>query len=72
MVLVMIDVDYFKWINDLFGYFIGDCVLVVFGCLVVSELCEVDVLVCWGGEEFILLFLEIGLEVVVVLVECLC
>ncbi|MGC3218415.1 GGDEF domain-containing protein, partial [Pseudomonas aeruginosa] len=50
--LVMIDVDHFKRINDLFGHSSGDRVLVAYRRLVASELREVDVLARWGGEEF--------------------
>ncbi|MDU2612093.1 MAG: GGDEF domain-containing protein [Pseudomonas aeruginosa] len=67
--LVMIDVDHFKRINDLFGHSTGDRVLVAFGRLVASELREVDVLARWGGEEFILLLPETGLEAAAALAE---
>ncbi|WP_426757820.1 GGDEF domain-containing protein, partial [Pseudomonas aeruginosa] len=59
----------FKRINDLFGHSTGDRVLVAFGRLVASELREVDVLARWGGEEFILLLPETGLEAAAALAE---
>ena len=43
--------------------------LVAFGRLVASELREVDVLARWGGEEFILLLPETGLEAAAALAE---
>jgi diguanylate cyclase (GGDEF)-like protein len=58
----MLDIDHFKDVNDQFGHLVGDQVL-----RVVTERClqiirETDVLGRYGGEEFILLVPETGLE----------
>ena len=51
---VIIDIDYFKSINDRYGHAIGDVVLVEL-CQVLSEsVRKTDVLGRWGGEEFLI------------------
>ncbi|WP_410498690.1 diguanylate cyclase [Chitinibacter sp. S2-10] len=53
--LLMLDVDFFKGINDCWGHLIGDNVLRQVGALLKSG-CRQDDLVCrWGGEEFLIL-----------------
>lgn len=54
--LVMYDVDYFKIVNDTHGHQVGDKVLVELSRIVASRIRDVDLLVRWGGEEFMLLF----------------
>ncbi|MDD3452649.1 diguanylate cyclase [Sulfurimonas sp.] len=55
MSLVMIDVDFFKKINDTYGHGVGDRVLVAISGLFSSLLREEDIVCRWGGEEFVIL-----------------
>ena len=51
--LFMIDVDHFKRVNDLHGHAIGDQVLVMIAGQLREILRETDMIVRWGGEEFL-------------------
>lgn len=53
--VVLLDIDYFKAINDEHGHPIGDVVLKAFVRNVEENLREGDLLFRWGGEEFLLL-----------------
>lgn len=53
--LIMLDLDYFKSINDTYGHIVGDKVLVEFSQEVTRLLREEDVFARIGGEEFVLL-----------------
>ncbi|MHC1781719.1 MAG: diguanylate cyclase [Anaerolineaceae bacterium] len=53
--IAMIDVDHFKLYNDTFGHQAGDEVLVRLAKHLVENLREGDVVVRFGGEEFIVL-----------------
>ncbi|TDR41122.1 diguanylate cyclase (GGDEF)-like protein [Tahibacter aquaticus] len=52
--LVLIDCDHFKQINDRHGHAVGDAVLVEIAARLRSQAREGDVLLRWGGEEFLL------------------
>lgn len=58
--LIMIDFDYFKQINDVFGHNIGDIVLSRAVQRLTEQLRAGDVIGRWGGEEFIVLARRIG------------
>lgn len=60
--LVMMDLDYFKNINDTYGHDIGDYVLKGFSSLILNEIRECDRFGRWGGEEFILILPELNEE----------
>jgi diguanylate cyclase (GGDEF)-like protein/PAS domain S-box-containing protein len=53
--LTMVDIDDFKKINDNFGHNIGDQVLINLVSKIEKTLRSDDVLIRWGGEEFIIL-----------------
>jgi diguanylate cyclase (GGDEF)-like protein len=60
--LLMIDLDYFKRVNDTYGHNIGDYVLKNFVALVVATVREADLFARWGGEEFVLLLRNTGCD----------
>lgn len=53
--LLMIDLDDFKQINDLYGHLIGDEVLIKTTQHVSNYIRETDIFGRWGGEEFMLI-----------------
>ena len=56
LVVALVDVDYFKRINDRFGHPAGDAVLVRIGELFAAELRSSDIICRYGGEEFCVVF----------------
>ncbi|MGZ3183669.1 MAG: two-component regulator propeller domain-containing protein [Telluria sp.] len=69
LVLLMLDLDHFKQVNDIYGHAAGDAVLaqtaqVLKGCMRAS-----DYIVRWGGEEFLLVARFIDREQAPVLAE---
>jgi diguanylate cyclase (GGDEF)-like protein len=60
--LIMLDIDFFKDINDEFGHVAGDEILVAFAKLLRENLRDNDVLGRWGGEEFLIICSGIGVS----------
>jgi len=56
--LMMIDIDFFKKVNDRYGHMIGDVVLQKIANEISLQLRTNDIFCRWGGEEFILLIPE--------------
>jgi len=54
----MLDIDHFKWINDTFGHSSGDRVLEQIALLLKKNCRDSDVLIRWGGEEFLIVSLN--------------
>ncbi len=50
--VLMIDLDHFKLVNDVFGHLVGDDVLRAVSALFLRQLRKVDVVCRYGGEEF--------------------
>ena len=57
-VLMLIDIDYFKSVNDRYGHPAGDAVLNNVGRVLTGTLREVDFAARYGGEEFAILMPE--------------
>ncbi|QYF93776.1 GGDEF domain-containing protein [Massilia sp. PAMC28688] len=55
MCIALLDIDFFKNVNDQFGHDSGDQVLRTFAAAARAELRVGDVLARWGGEEFLLM-----------------
>lgn len=62
LVLFLIDLDHFKQINDKHGHAVGDAVLVEFAQRLREVFRGSDHLVRWGGEEFLVVARETGIE----------
>ncbi|TAK02676.1 MAG: diguanylate cyclase [Candidatus Manganitrophaceae bacterium] len=56
--ILMIDIDYFKKINDTFGHPAGDAVLKIIAKLLVKMVRKLDMVARYGGEEFVVLLLK--------------
>jgi len=69
MSVVIIDLDFFKRINDTYGHNIGDHVLVNLSDWFVHNLREVDYIGRYGGEEFMILLPNTNIELAFQLIE---
>jgi diguanylate cyclase (GGDEF)-like protein len=55
LVFIMVDVDFFKQVNDLYGHPAGDRLLQLVAQRLSTVVRRSDVLVRWGGEEFLIM-----------------
>ncbi len=69
---IMFDIDYFKQINDSYGHMFGDRVLkeMVWCCRKIIR--QVDIFARYGGDEFVILLPETGLDHCMQLADRLC
>lgn len=62
MGIIMMDVDNFKWVNDNCGHHAGDVVLKSLGAWLQNNIRVEDIACRYGGEEFLLILPDIGVE----------
>ena len=53
--ILLIDIDYFKRVNDIYGHQAGDFTISTLCSLIKTELRDTDVLARYGGEEFLVI-----------------
>jgi diguanylate cyclase (GGDEF)-like protein/PAS domain S-box-containing protein len=61
--IVMMDIDHFKNVNDTYGHEAGDIVLKTLADTVTTRSRQGDFVCRYGGEEFVLVMPNIGIEV---------
>ena len=60
--LILLDIDFFKKINDKYGHQIGDDILIELTSIMKIELRITDTIARWGGEEFVIILPNTTLE----------
>lgn len=63
--LLIIDIDFFKRVNDTFGHEVGDRVISAVGSLIKGSLRLEDTVCRWGGEEFAIIISSTSKEGVI-------
>ena len=67
--VILIDIDFFKKVNDTHGHQVGDTVLCEFANLLQKTSRESDTVGRWGGEEFLIIVENIDQDGIVILAE---
>lgn len=62
LALVMLDIDYFKRVNDTYGHQVGDEALRMLATTLLADIRAEDVACRYGGEEFLILLPNMPLE----------
>lgn len=60
--IMMIDLDDFKKVNDTYGHMVGDKILIAISQIANSTLRESDILMRYGGEEFMIILPGASIE----------
>jgi diguanylate cyclase (GGDEF)-like protein/PAS domain S-box-containing protein len=58
LAMLMLDVDHFKQVNDIYGHHAGDAALRKLSEVCIATLREIDIIGRYGGEEFVVLLPE--------------
>lgn len=69
--VILLDIDYFKAVNDRYGHQVGDELLVSISRLLKQRSREIDSVGRWGGEEFIIVCPETDFQGAIQLAESL-
>jgi len=72
IVIAMLDIDYFKKINDRYGHEAGDMALKLLGDLLLKEFRNSDVVTRYGGEEFCIILTNTQLKNAITVMEDIC
>lgn len=67
--VIILDIDFFKEVNDKYGHIVGDEVLMKFAKILVASVREGDIVGRWGGEEFLVILPHTKKESAMILAE---
>ncbi len=67
--VLMLDIDFFKQVNDKYGHEAGDEILKFVATEIKSQVYKDDYVIRWGGEEFVVLLLDYEYDAVYSLAE---
>jgi len=67
--LILLDIDYFKRVNDTHGHDAGDATLRILGGALREDICGVDTAARYGGEEFAIILPQASPEGALVMAE---
>jgi diguanylate cyclase (GGDEF)-like protein len=60
--LLLVDIDYFKNVNDTYGHLVGDNILQEVSKILTICSRDTDIVARWGGEEFVLMLPQTNVE----------
>ncbi|MFP5326926.1 MAG: diguanylate cyclase [Acidimicrobiia bacterium] len=69
MGIVMVDIDFFKKVNDNYDHITGDAALIEVAARLHTAVRDIDTVARWGGEEFAILLPRAGLEETAIVAE---
>ena len=69
MAIMMLDLDYFKMVNDTYGHDAGDAVLKALAKVLTQSVRASDYVIRYGGEEFLVLLQETTADAAVMVAE---
>jgi len=70
--VLFVDIDDFKSVNDEFGHEFGDSILCTVASLLKKLVREDDLVVRWGGEEFVVFLWNTSIEQALAIAERIC
>ncbi|MBR6099274.1 GGDEF domain-containing protein [bacterium] len=62
LTIAIIDIDFFKKVNDNYGHLCGDYILKEVAYLIMDNFRKTDIVFRYGGEEFVVILTETSLE----------
>jgi|TARA_R100001369_G_scaffold31518_2_gene55922 diguanylate cyclase (GGDEF)-like protein/PAS domain S-box-containing protein len=70
--LAIIDIDYFKRVNDTWGHDTGDEVIQLVATAMINSVRSTDFVVRWGGEEFVIVMTQCSPASASIMIERCC
>lgn len=69
MGVLMCDLDFFKQVNDEYGHDVGDAVLKTLATIMQEAVRESDIVIRYGGEEFLILLTDCEIDMAIEVAE---
>ncbi|MCX6077766.1 MAG: GGDEF domain-containing protein [Campylobacterales bacterium] len=69
--VLMVDIDYFKMINDTYGHDVGDEAIRIISGVIKKQIRKADIAIRYGGEEFLVLLYNCEQEKIIQIAEAI-